>query len=273
MGQKAIQTAPATPMSLEVDRERRLLAMGQMAASLAHEIRNPLGSMELFLGALKKDLEAQPNALKLAEQIHLGIKTLDRVVSNCLQFAREITPQRKTVGDITPLFGQVLEYIKPKASAAGVHVEVKIDVTGPVEIDTYFLGQALLNLSLNAVEAVESRLRKDKAAPNVVEIESQLLPASWQITIRDSGVGIPAENQERMFDPFFTTKEKGTGLGLAITHAIVTAHNGTIEVVTGDGTKLGIGTEITLRIPQGSVTAKGSESHLQKLNTEGCDAR
>ncbi len=219
----------------------RLMAMGQMAASLAHEIRNPLGSMELFCTLLKKDLVTQPNLLQVAEQIHLGIRTLDRIISNCLQFARDVAPRMKLCRDIRPILEESRKYAQTKADDCKVTIVVECRGEGAVELDQFLLQQVLVNILLNAVEAAASD------SGGSVRLVSDIGRDTWEIRVEDNGPGISAEDQLKMFDPFFTTKQGGTGLGLTIVHSIVTAHGGEIEIESN----LGSGTAVIIRFPRG----------------------
>lgn len=226
----------------EPTREARLIAMGQMAASLAHEIRNPLGSMELFCTLLKKDLQDRDSALALAEQIHLGIRKLDRIISNCLQFTRDVQPQREPIRDAAVLLHEAAHYIAPRAKDLGVEVSVSAESEGTAALDRSLLSQVLVNLSLNAVEASGSR----DSTPREVRLDGKISGSgTLTVVITDNGPGIPAEILGHIFDPFFTTKTGGTGLGLPIVHSIVTAHRGRIGITSEGGT----GTEVLIEIP------------------------
>lgn len=232
----------ARVVSDEPTREARLIAMGQMAASLAHEIRNPLGSMELFCSLLKKDLQDRPNALGLADQIHQGIQRLERIIANCLQFTRDVRPRTEETDDLSALFDEMTRYVGPKARELGVTVRVTTECEGVAAIDHFLLSQVLINLVLNAIEAAAA----DDSAPREVAVHGSIgATGTLTIFISDNGCGIGTEVLPRIFDPFFTTKTGGTGLGLAIVHSIVTAHRGRISVTSEPG----MGTEVIIEIP------------------------
>lgn len=241
--------AAFTELDLNDERAKRLIAMGQMAATLAHEIRNPLGSMELFCTLLKKDLATEPASLNLAEQIHLGIRTLDRIITNCLQFARDLKPRYRRLEEPLRFLEEICTSCRPSAEKAGVLLSCSSMGNSPVEVDPDLLSQALLNLVLNAVDAAKMRSAATAASaftPTVEVSSDTRLHGEWHIAVKDNGVGIAEEDISRMFDPFFTTKSSGTGLGLAITHSIISAHRGTIHVES----ELNVGTTITLVLPQ-----------------------
>lgn len=216
---------------IPVDKERakRLMAMGEMAASLAHEIRNPLGSMELYCTLLKKDLIDAPDSLQLAEQIHSGIRRLDRIITNCLQFSRDFIPKKKVVGDTAELFHDTLEMARSKANAANVEISFEELGEFSATVDSHLVNQAVLNLLLNAIEACDS-LPKQESPRSVILFSDRRSPLVWKLSVRDAGPGIPAEERERVFDPFVTTKTAGTGLGLAIVSSIAMAHGGSVII-------------------------------------------
>ena len=227
--------------AIDPERTKRLIAMGEMAASLAHEIRNPLGSMELFCSLLKKDLGTQPELLYLAEQIHKGIRTLDRVIANSLQFVRNSAPQRKRVESAKALVQELVEDVLPRADSLGITVQIDAPSDGEVNVDSFQMRQALLNIVTNAVEAVDERRKVDgqAAAGPDVQVTTAVEPnGDWKVSVADHGSGIRPEDESRIFDPFFTKKERGTGLGLSIVYSVVVAHGGSVDVETGsNGTK------------------------------------
>lgn len=241
--------------SVEGERAKRLMAMGEMAASMAHEIRNPLGSMELFCTLLKKDLISHPQLLSMAEQIHKGIRILDTIISNCLQFARDAVPQKKRITDVQEYLNDLLSSIAPKAAERGVTIAAVVQGKGEIYADRYQLQQAILNLILNAVDAVEERRNEDPCAANGPDILVQADlsdSSSAAISVADSGIGIDSEQEKKIFDPFFTTKQTGTGLGLAIVHSLIRAHGGDISVAS----EKGVGTTVTITLPAQLQTAE-----------------
>ncbi len=221
------------------ERAQRLMAMGEMAASLAHEIRNPLGSMELYCSLLKKDLQSQPGALALAEQIHQGIRTLDRIITNSLQFSRDITPKLARVDGVKELLDETLAFATGRAD--DVDIVTSLEGEGPIYVDRYLATQAMLNVVLNGVDAAAERTALGGERGRVT-ITSSVVNGEWRVSVRDNGLGISEADYARIFDPFFTTKKGGTGLGLPIVHSIVTAHHGTIAIESGAGK----GTNVTI---------------------------
>ena len=220
-----------------LERRNRLAALGEMAAGMAHEIRNPLGGIQLYASLLARDVSERPEAYQLVQKISGGVKRLESLVSQVLQFTREI---RANVApcDLCEIIEQAAELSQQR------HVtDVEIHLTGPrpfeATIDPILIGQAVLNLLLNGIEAMNGtgtiRLTWSRPAPGSDARQLHL-------SVRDSGPGIPAGIIDRIFNPFFTTKETGTGLGLAIVHRIIEAHEGTITATNcTDGSDGGAG--------------------------------
>jgi signal transduction histidine kinase len=207
-----------------LERKNRLAALGEMAAGMAHEIRNPLGGIQLYASLLAQDVCDRPASLEVVKKISAGVKRLEALVSQVLQFTREISVQPVEM-DLAEVVGQAVELSGPQREKRGVRCVVEGPAALSVRADPLMLGQAVLNLALNATEAME--------AGGTLHVEYG--PAAkgggarqFRLVVRDSGPGIAPEILERIFNPFFTTKDEGTGLGLAIVHRIIEAHEGTI---------------------------------------------
>ncbi|MCZ6868448.1 MAG: ATP-binding protein [Gammaproteobacteria bacterium] len=224
----------------ELARRERLAALGEMAAGVAHEIRNPLGAIGLYASLLEKDLEDKPEQRDIAQRISVGVRNLESIVGDILAFAGESQPHRRgsRLGNIIE---SVLAQTAPQASA----VKVKIDVDrrmNDVEVycDPMQMERAVMNLVFNAIDAcdpggsvwIRHRLGGD---------DHSLV----RILVEDDGPGIKPEIAHRVFNPVFTTKDTGTGLGLAIVHRIVEAHGGHIRV----GCRAGGGASLELSLP------------------------
>ena len=230
----------------EAERNDRLRAMGEMAAGIAHEIRNPLGSIELFASILKKDSEGDSEKVKLADHIVSGVKNMDRIISSLLLFAKSPEPSRQQC-NINDLLHGILESKADVQAPDTIHIQCDYCREEPLaQGDKELLKQVFLNFIRNAVQAMPTggnlilRVEKNKSPDN----------NTWHrhfitTTISDTGVGISSEDRESIFNPFFSTKDKGTGLGLAIAHNIVKAHQGTIDVESQQGT----GTTFTVNLP------------------------
>ena len=215
-----------------LERKERLAALGEMAAGMAHEIRNPLGGIQLYASLLAKDVSAMPPSLQLVHKISGGVRRLEGLVSQVLHFTRESQVSRAET-DLAEIIATALELAEPKLIERGVEVQLRGEARLIVRADEQLLGQAVLNLLLNGIEAMEigGILFVQFAGATEEDGEGRQV----KLTIRDSGPGIPPAILDRIFNPFFTTKETGTGLGLSIVHRIVDAHDGTITVTNPPG--------------------------------------
>jgi len=218
----------------QLERRNRLAALGEMAAGLAHEIRNPLGGIQLYASLLEKETASLPEAAALARKISGGVRRLEALVRHVLQFTRQMTAQ---IGQAD--LAEVVDAAVESASAAAQGRGAMVQVQGPrpmsVRVDAVLMTQAVANLILNAAEAMEGGGRvRVSYGPDDSGSGGQ-----FRLSVEDDGPGIPSEAMERIFNPFFTTKEAGTGLGLAIVHRIVEAHEGTITAcnVPGGGAR------------------------------------
>ncbi len=215
----------------QLERRNRLAALGEMAAGMAHEIRNPLGGIQLYASLLGKDVVDRPAALDLVRKISGGVRRLEALVSQVLQFTREM---RATIVDAD--LADVVEEAVNLAGEAIAAKRLECQVSGPrpmpVRIDPLLMGQAVLNLVLNAAEAMcEGGLLAVRFGPPWEGSEARQLV----IAVEDTGPGIPVHVLDRIFNPFFTTRDDGTGLGLAIVHRIVESHDGAISATNRDG--------------------------------------
>ncbi len=223
----------------QATREERLQAMGLMAAELAHEIRNPLGSLALYAGMLVQDLTAQPDQGELARHILDGVYRLNTLVSNALTFSRDLAPRPVPV----PLQGFWEEVRK----GSGIPEALVWDNRLPEEAcwfaDPDLLRQVAANLLQNAARALDERPEPRLALSGSRELLEGL--AHWHLVLEDNGRGIPATEMKRVFDPFFSTFGGGTGLGLAVCHRIVMAHGGLLFLESEQGK----GTAVHIRLP------------------------
>jgi two-component system sensor histidine kinase FlrB len=229
-------------------RIERLSAMGEMAVELAHEIRNPLGSIELFASLLVKELSGDPK--RWAENIRIGIRSLNTIVSNMLQFANPLSPAFSDVS-VHEVIQEVLKFSDPIMSQRQVHVTTSLNAENPViAADRELLKQMMLNLIFNAMKAMPSQGSLAIRTRNVGPMAGNGRSDRLELQVQDTGVGIPPENLSRIFDPFFTTNKNGTGLGLSVVHQIVERHSGFIRV----SSEVNRGTTFTIAF--GSVSEK-----------------
>ncbi|MBN2319549.1 MAG: PAS domain-containing protein [Acidobacteria bacterium] len=207
-------------------RVERLSAMGEMAVELAHEIRNPLGSVELFASLLEKEVSG--DLKRWAENIRIGSRSLNNIVSNMLHFANPLSPAFAEV-DIHRIIQDVLAFTHPIMNQRKVRILKQLKADQPVLCaDSELIKQMMLNLIMNAMNAMPSEGSLLVQTKNIKQEHDS--GRGLEVKIQDSGIGIPPENLNRIFDPFFTTNKKGTGLGLSVVHRIVEQHSGTIRV-------------------------------------------
>jgi PAS domain S-box-containing protein len=221
-------------------RTEKLMAMGEMAANIAHEIRNPLGSIELFVSLLMKDMKDKTHQERLSHII-TSVKNMDNKISNLLLFTTQKHPMMRTV-NLHRIVKEVLQFSDPIIRQEDISLSVKYASVEPrVRGDAEMLKQVFLNILLNAIQAMTDGGR--------LGIETSVSPLrredgmrSVEVKISDTGIGITKDNLKKIFDPFFSTRERGSGLGLAIVHNIVHAHGGSIDVESREeeGTTLSI---------------------------------
>jgi signal transduction histidine kinase len=212
------QTFDETRAALKARDER----MQMMLAGIAHEVRNPLGGLELFAGLLRDALAGQPERLEEVHRIEREVGHLKTVVNEFLEFARRPTPNLEAVA-LGPLFAEVRELTRATSAAA---ITVDVPPALRVRADVGQLRRVLLNLARNAATAARN---------GRVQLAAAAAGESVRIEVRDDGPGVPAALREQIFTPFFTTREKGTGLGLAFVREIVRDHGGDVVVRDAPG--------------------------------------
>jgi two-component system, NtrC family, sensor histidine kinase HydH len=202
----------------QMKRAERLFAVGQLAAGLAHELRNPLASLAGAAGILQRNANLQPKHQECIEIIHKESHRLNRLLTDFLDFARPRPPKYHTI-EVDPLIASVIQLA---AHGVGRHaITLRKEVAPglpPVEGDPELLKQMLLNLVMNAIQATPGS--------GEVVVSASLQETRLLIRVRDHGCGIDPECRDKIFDPFFTTKDRGTGLGLPVAHQIVEQHGG-----------------------------------------------
>lgn len=260
----------------QLERSRELAALGEMAAGIAHEVRNPLGSIKLDAGMLMEELSDRPEARSVAARIAQAVDRLNGVVGDVLAFSRTMRVRRESVHAV-----ELLE--QARDACADLIAEFGIDVRiehargmqgcgGLVTCDRGLMHQALVNVIRNACQALgedtaagqegesgtERVLRLKVQRRRVLagaEHAHRISMMSW--VVRDNGPGIPADALTRVFNPFYTTRHTGTGLGLAIVHRIVDAHGGRVEIRRNCDTDGEPGTTVELLVPVAGQGAPG----------------
>jgi PAS domain S-box-containing protein len=222
----------------ELETSERLSALARITTGVAHEVKNPLNSMRLWLETLKeslpKDHEASMQAVRVLDS---EIDRLDRVVKRFLDFTKPVEMRIEDV-DLAPLLSKVIEVARPEIDRSKVIVEIRLaEGVPPLRGDGELLRQAMLNLVLNAVEAMPGGGRL------LITLDRRADDA--MIVVSDTGKGIPPEHRSRIFQLFYTTRKGGSGLGLATTFRIVQLHNGSIDFVS----EVGRGTAFRIELP------------------------
>ena len=205
----------------QVRRADRLSALGELSAGLAHEIRNPLGGLDGAVQILKRPELPSETRQEFAEMAGKEVERLKSLLTNFLDFARPQTP-RKILLEPELLLQSVASLVSETARMAHTEIRFEFNGTGQIAIDAEQIRQVLLNLALNAVQAMPDG--------GEIVLRSRQEGGSVILEVVDQGVGIAPENLERIFDPFFTTRAAGTGLGLSIAFQIVQGNGGKITV-------------------------------------------
>jgi len=243
------------------ERERlrdRLASLGEMAAGIAHELKNPLAGIEVMAGLLRRQVSDMPDAQTLIADIISEAKLANAIVVEMLELVRPVRLQMEQV-DVRDVLHQSITLAESKAQRGGVAVALKVPPSLPlVDGDPHQLCQVFTNLLTNAFEALGGRghitiaaLVEDVLHDPAFAIEDHEAPTKTVIVdVMDDGPGVPADLSDRIFDPFFTTKAEGSGLGLAIVRKIVDAHDGRIDLAStpGQGTRF----RVALPVSSGS---------------------
>ncbi|MDR0307524.1 MAG: PAS domain-containing protein [Chitinispirillales bacterium] len=222
----------------EMHQAKTMAALGEMSATIAHEIRNPLGAMGVWAGLLERDMEPQDPRRKTLGRITEGLSKLNKIVSNLLVYTRPMASEFRRV-PLYSLLEEIVDFTQVEIERLERQIIVKKNFTGFEElhvlVDPEKINQAIINLCLNSVQAMEN------GGTLSVDLERDVHESRYvSFSIRDTGCGISKENLDKIFDPFFTTKEDGTGLGLAIVKKIIESHGGLIDIqsVLENGTQI-----------------------------------
>lgn len=226
----------------EVQRHDRLVALGKMAAGVAHEVRNPLSSIKGFATLLGSKFKAGSQEQETAHLLVHEAERLNRSITELLNYARPTTLKKEPT-NIGELVSSSLKLVSSDAQALGVELSLEIDADIPdIEVDRDRISQVMLNLYLNGLQAMEEAGRQKELK---VFVHSDPAGNNVVIEVHDRGGGIPPENIDKVFDPYFTTKPDGTGLGLALAYKIIDEHNGIIRFESSEGR----GTSVYVTLP------------------------
>jgi signal transduction histidine kinase len=219
-------------------RSERLAALGQMAAGIAHEVRNPLTTMQGAVDILRRSATTHPERVAtLLARLESEIGRLGEITHHVLEFARPAEPAIRRL-DPHEVAHRCVLLMRPQLESQGLRVELHEDPGAlTIEGDPDQLGQVLVNLLLNAGQFAEPG--------STIRVASRVSDDAWELAVENRGATIAAADLERIFDPFFTTRAEGTGLGLAIAARIAEAHRGTLRCASAEGT-----TTFVLNIPR-----------------------
>ena len=223
----------------------------QMSAGLAHEVRNPLNGMRIFLELLKRRLTSDDKAKEMIERVDGEIQALDRIVTEFLDFARP-TPLQQEMVNLSEAIDSVLTLLQTEFDDNAIQVQTSdLNALPPIHADAEQLKQVFTNILKNALQAMPEG--------GTLTISGEVISAENTVRLEfmDTGVGIPPDAVERIFDPFFTTKDTGTGLGLAVAKRLLENHSGTIEFRCEEGK--GATFIITLPVNQKNIEENNHE--------------
>ncbi len=223
----------------EVRRNQTLVELGEMAANIAHEMRNPLGGIGGFATLLERDLKDDPQKQKLVRRIIEGINGLNKITTDVLMYTRKREPEFSNQ-NIKNIIQETIVLIDIEAQESNIKIEYKYTKEDVVaEIDPDLIKRMILNLLKNALHAMP------EGGELGIDLSWKMLQNMMTVKIKDSGIGISEAERGRIFNPFYTTDSKGTGLGLAIVKRVVDVHRGVLKL----NSETGKGTEFVIQLP------------------------
>jgi signal transduction histidine kinase len=226
----------------ELARKNRLADLGQMASHVAHEVRNNLVPVSLYMSLLRRRLSDDSGSLHVLAKIEAGFTALEATVSDLLSFTAHRQPQWQTflIGD---LVNEVCESLEPQLEAQLIDVDIDVPPNTLLTADRELMRRAMLNLVLNAIDVMP-----DGGSLVITWYENA---RGFELEVADSGPGLTDEMKRRAFEPFYSTKQNGTGLGLAIVYHVAESHGGTVTAMNcPEG-----GAAFTIKIPRRSMRA------------------
>ncbi len=228
-----------------LSRAEHLAELGQLAASLAHEIKNPLAGISGAIQVIRKGLPGDDRHGPILDEVLRQVRRVDRTLKDLLAFARPRPPQIERC-DLGLLVDRTVRLLSQEATFAAMSFSCKGTENLPgIDADENQLEQLLMNLLMNAAQA--------SRPGDQIELEVHPAETAVQLVVRDRGSGMDPTTIQRVFEPFFTTKARGTGLGMAVVHRIVEAHDGNVTI----DSRPGKGTSVTVRLP---LRAHGMEN-------------
>lgn len=227
----------------ELARTESLRQLGQLAAVVAHEVKNPLASIGGVLQVLRSRATAHTADQEILGKVLDRLTELDRLVDELLRFARPREPVRTTVS-LRTFLQEVVGLFSQDPASRGIEVDMRVEDV-PVWVDRGIMQRVVLNLLLNGAQAM--------GGTGQITVHGHASVQGVEIVVCDNGPGIPPDLRERVFEPFYTTKVRGTGLGLAVARQAVEAHRGTIEVAAGPRG----GAQFIIRLSQETTVTSG----------------
>jgi signal transduction histidine kinase len=226
----------------ELARKNRLADLGQMAAHIAHEVRNNLVPVTLYLSLLRRRIAGDAGSLEVLEKIEQGFAALDVTVNDLLNFTSDRDPVMEPFA-LGKLVEELAGSLRPQLEAQAIDMVIEVPENQTITADRDMLRRAVLNLILNAVDAMPKG--------GTLTVRSARGPEGIEISVADTGPGMSKETQAKAFEPFYTTKQGGTGLGLAIVYRIAEVHGGSVTAANGPES----GALVTLSLPQAALEA------------------
>jgi signal transduction histidine kinase len=242
----------------EMLQAEHLATMGELAAGVAHEIRNPLAGIAGAIEIISKDFPKDHPDREVMEDLRQEVRRIEKVLNDLLAYAKPKPPQFGRA-DLKDTFARALQLARQQTGSKNVEFSIQVPPDLPAfRMDSEQLHQVLLNLVLNAVQAIEREGKITIAA----KVDAPGGPGQAdlvEISVTDTGVGVPPESLERIFRPFYTTKRGGTGLGLSLCRRIIRQHGGTFTVES----KLGKGSRFIIRLPMREAVEESREIYAQ----------
>jgi signal transduction histidine kinase len=222
--------------------------LGELAAGLAHEIRNPLAGIAGAIEIIGRELPASSPSREVLQEVRHEVLHIQTILTELLQYARPQPPEFHP-GDLNATAEHAVALARQQAASRPIQLEfVPAEQLAPVEHDAAQIQQVLVNLLLNALQAIEGA--------GTVRLEVEPRDTCAVVTVTDTGRGIAPEHLAQIFQPFFTTKGQGTGLGLSLARRIVEAHGGRIEV----SSLRGGGSRFSVWLPKRKAAVEGQAS-------------
>lgn len=242
----------------EMVQAEHLATMGELAAGVAHEIRNPLAGIAGAIEIITKEFPQDHPDREVLEDLRQEVRRIEKVLNDLLIYARPKPPQFIRA-DLKETVARTLQLARQQTGTKRVEFSIQLPPTiPPFRVDPEQLHQVLLNLVLNGIQAIEQE-GKITIAATLLSSNAPERPEALEISVSDTGQGIPPEHRDRIFRPFYTTKRGGTGLGLSLCRRIISQHGGTLHVES----ELDKGSRFVIRLPVREVVEETKEVYVQ----------